>query len=212
MEGADELPGLQFWNGDPTVRVFDADQEWNAMLLEACEPGTSLALLPEEDQDSVVAVLLRRLWRRPAATHSFRPLAKQLSDWGNETRNQSLQWMDSGLVQAGLRLFEVLAVPGPEDVLLATDLHAGNILRAEREPWLVIDPKPFVGDPAYDLSQHILNCPRRLQEDPRGLVARLADLAGVDGDRARLWLFARLAAEPRNDWDDGSVSLARRLE
>ena len=39
-----------------------------------------------------------------------------------------------------------------------TDLHAGNVVRAEREPWLVIDPKPFVGDPAYDATQHLLNC------------------------------------------------------
>jgi len=42
-------------------------------------------------------------------------------------------------------------------VLLATDLHAGNVLRAQREPWLVIDPKPFLGDPAYDATQHLFN-------------------------------------------------------
>src|SRR5215207_7784436 len=37
-----------------------------------------------------------------------------------------------------------LSRSAPTDVLLATDLHAGNVLRARREPWLVIDPKPFV--------------------------------------------------------------------
>jgi streptomycin 6-kinase len=30
------------------------------------------------------------------------------------------------------------------------DLHAGNVLATQREPWLVIDPKPFIGDPAFD--------------------------------------------------------------
>ncbi len=55
-------------------------------------------------------------------------------------------------------------------MLLATDLHAGNVLRAEREPWLVIDPKPFVGDPTYDALQHMLNCDDRLRADPVGLV------------------------------------------
>jgi streptomycin 6-kinase len=39
-----------------------------------------------------------------------------------------------------------LSRPALDDVLLATDLHAGNVLRAQRQPWLVIDPKPFVGD------------------------------------------------------------------
>ena len=51
-------------------------------------------------------------------------------------------------------------------MLLATDLHAANVLRAEREPWLVIDPKPFIGDPAFDATQHLFNCRARLHADP----------------------------------------------
>jgi streptomycin 6-kinase len=47
-------------------------------------------------------------------------------------------------------------------------LVAGNVLRAAREPWLVIDPKPFIGDPAYDATQHLLNCVERLRADPLG--------------------------------------------
>jgi streptomycin 6-kinase len=74
----------------------------------------------------------------------------------------------------------------PTAVLLATDLHAGNVLRAKREPWLVIDPKPFVGDPAYDATQHLLNCQARLSADPLGMVRRLADLPGADAERVRL--------------------------
>ena len=48
------------------------------------------------------------------------------------------------------------------------------VLRAEREPWLVIDPKPFVGDPCYDATQHLLNCEDRLQARPRELIERFA--------------------------------------
>ena len=61
------------------------------------------------------------------------------------------------------------------EVLLCTDLHAGNILAAEREPWLLIDPKPYVGDPTYDALQHLLNCDVRLHTDPDRLLARMAD-------------------------------------
>ncbi len=61
-------------------------------------------------------------------------------------------------------------------MLLLTDLHAGNVLSAGREPWLVIDPKPYLGDPAYDPLQHLLNCPGRLQADPAGLADRMAGL------------------------------------
>jgi streptomycin 6-kinase len=98
-------------------------------------------------------------------------------------------------------------------VLLATDLHAGNVLRAQREPWLAIDPKPFVGDPAYDATQHLLNCEGRLLADAEGTIARVAGLMQLDPSRVRRWLFARLAAEPRDDWaNDRWIGVARGLE
>jgi streptomycin 6-kinase len=86
----------------------------------------------------------------------------------------------------------VPALPETADcqVLLCTDLHGDNILAAQRAPWLVIDPKPYVGDPAYDLLQHMLNCQDRLAADPAGLANRMATLAGVDAGRVRQWLFA----------------------
>src|SRR5687768_11148406 len=61
MEGEDEIAGLVFWNGDPTVFVLDADEAAGAMLLELCEPGTSLRAVTEEEQDVIIAGLLRRM-------------------------------------------------------------------------------------------------------------------------------------------------------
>src|SRR5260370_38437592 len=98
------------------------------------------------------------------------------------------------------------------EVLLATDLHAGNVLRSERESWLVIDPKPFVGGPAYDATQHLLNCDARLRSDPDGTIGRIADLLAVDRERVRLWTFARDAAGPRGDLSDVSMALARAID
>ena len=71
----------------------------------------------------------------------------------------------------------------------------GNVLAAEREPWRVIDPKPYVGDPTYDALQHMLNCDGRLHADPHGLVRRMADLLGLKAERLTLWLFARCVQE-----------------
>jgi streptomycin 6-kinase len=115
------------------------------------------------------------------------------------------------LVQAGLRLFEELPRSSPTHVLLATDLHAGNVLRAQREPWLVIDPKPFVGDPAYDATQHLFNCEQRLRANPDETIRPFADLLEIDSERVRLWMFARAAAESRDTWDDETIALARIL-
>lgn len=60
-----------------------------------------------------------------------------------------------GLAAGGIAAFRFLARPAQRHVLLCTDLHTGNVLAAEREPWLVIDPKPYVGDPTYDVLQHM---------------------------------------------------------
>ncbi len=66
--------------------------------------------------------------------------------------------IDAGLARDGLALFRELARNASSEVLLVTDLHAGNVLSSERMPWLIIDPKPYVGDPHYDVVQHLLNC------------------------------------------------------
>src|SRR5439155_1399028 len=95
----------------------------------------------------------------------------------------------------GMNLFRSLPATADREVLLCTDLHAENVLAAEREPWLLIDPKPYVGDPTYDPLQHLLNCEQRLRADPRALATRLADLLDLDRDRMVLWLFARCVQE-----------------
>ncbi len=107
--------------------------------------------------------------------------------------------LDSGLAREGIALFRSLPSTADREVLLCTDLHAENVLAAEREPWLLIDPKPYIGDPTYDPLQHLLNCEERLRADPRGLATRLADLLDLDRDRLVLWLFARCVQESP-DW------------
>jgi streptomycin 6-kinase len=203
MEGADEIHGLRFWNGEPTVRLLEADDDLGAMLLERCQPGYMLRSKPEYKQDVVIADLLKRLWRTSASLngmHRFRHLSEMLQAWSQETLVQARHWPDAGLVREGLQILQELGQPLPTDTLLATDLHAGNVLRSEREPWLVIDPKPFLGDPAYDVVQHLHNCEARLYRNPKDMVKRLAQLAEVDVERLQLWTFARAAADPRPDW------------
>jgi len=213
FEAAHEIAGLRFWNGDPTVRLIDADEKAEAMLLEQCVPGTHLRLRPLHEQDAIVAALLRRLWRSPGTQHAFRPLSTLLAYWAEETLASESEWADPGLVREGLSLFRDLPSTATRTVLLATDLHAGNVLQAEREPWLVIDPKPFVGDPAYDATQHLLNRIDTLWADPLGTIERFAELLRLDAERVRLWTFARLAADPRHDWrDPRPFEVARALD
>src|SRR3954464_9605660 len=106
LEGEHEIAGLRFWAGNATVQLLEADEEHNALLLERCQPGTSLRALPEREQDVVLAPLLRRLWRVPPASHAFRPLSTMLAYWSSETNTQTEHWPDPGLVREGLRLLK----------------------------------------------------------------------------------------------------------
>lgn len=213
-EAAHEAHGLALWAGDGAVRLHDAIEvgRSSCLLLERCRPGTALAERPEPEQDPVIAGLLRRLWREPPPGHPFRPLQAMCDEWADAHERAVAAGgpvVDPGTSRAGIELFRSLPASATSQVLLCTDLHAGNVLAAEREPWLVIDPKPHVGDPTFDALQHLLNCPGRLTADPFGLVGRMASLLEVDHERLRLWLFARCVQQsPDWPWLGG---VARRL-
>jgi streptomycin 6-kinase len=210
-ESEHELEGLEVWGGAGTVRLHrgEKDDSTTYLLLERGVNGRDLSGEPEEQQDEVVAGLLRRLWVEPPPGHPFRPLAQMCAQWADEFDEVASPTLDPGMARAGYALFRELPSTATEQRLLLTDLHAGNVLAGEREEWLVIDPKPYVGDPAYDPVQHLLNCLDRLRADPDRLVARMADLCGVDGERLRLWLFARGVVEWRwFDVEDVVVALA----
>jgi streptomycin 6-kinase len=202
-EERDEAAGLRLWNGHGAVRLHAAHESdsFRALLIERCLPGTPLGrALPEPEQDQVVAGLLRRLWAQPHTAYPFRPLAQMCAAWAGEFEREyaaagPADRLDPGLARAGIALFRSLPRTAGREVLLCTDLHGDNILAALRRPWLVIDPKPYIGDPAYDVLQHMLNCEERLAAGPGALALRMADLAGLDGDRVRQWLFARSVQE-----------------
>jgi streptomycin 6-kinase len=197
MEGEDEAAGLRAWNGDGAVRVFLDERispTTTAMLLERCVPGTTLSERPEEEQDVVIAGLLQRLWRIPADPGSFRPLQEMCDYWADSFERKVTEGrgdgIDPGIARDGAALFRSLPSTASDERLLCTDLHAENVLASQRESWLVIDPKPFVGDPTYDALQHHLNSKDRLVSDPVALAARMAGLLGLGVERLLQWLFA----------------------
>jgi streptomycin 6-kinase len=213
-EAAHEADGLRAWDGAGAVRLCRASEQAEAtvLLLERCRPGTQLRALPPEEHDLVMAGLLRRLWVRPPPGHGFRPLSDMCDYWASRYEGRSAaarNRLEAPLAKKGIRLLRELPRSGGDAVLLHTDLHAGNVLAAEREPWLAIDPKPYIGDPAYDVTQHIFNGVFIEQAAADTLAAQMARLLDLDLNRILLWLFAR-AVEASPYWD-GMPDLARTL-
>jgi streptomycin 6-kinase len=215
MEGRDEAAALRAWGGVGAIRLF-ADERLSettvALLLERCEPGTNLTGRPEDEQDVVLAGLLRRLWRAPEDGAGFRPLQSLCDYWADSFERKVADGrvqVERELARQGADLFRALPASATDIRLLCTDLHAQNVLAARREPWLVIDPKPFVGDPTYDALQHLINCEERLTADPEGLAARMAGLLGLDAERLVQWLFAFCVVQAADfPW---ALGVARRI-
>jgi streptomycin 6-kinase len=194
-ESIHEIDGLVLLNGNPTVKMLRFDRATNSMLLERCDPGTHLNLLPEPSQDKVLCSILPPIWNTQYQAGQFRPLSNMVALWNSETRRDLNEFPNPELAIKGCKLKEELVSNSVEHVLLATDLHAGNVLRAQRKDWLAIDIKPYIGDRTYDLTQHMLNCMERFKKDPIVLTSRISQLASINKYRLLKWMQARLLTE-----------------
>ena len=206
-EALHEADSLILLNGKPTVHLLKHERSKNALLLEHCIPGTSLNISPEPEQDVIICQTLQAIWKANIHDQPFRSLSTMVDSWNQETKRDINAFPDARLALEGCELKNKLINSTQESVLLATDLHAGNILKAKRLPWLAIDLKPYVGDPAYDLTQHIMNCMDRFYNDPHALITRLSNLAMIDPQRLQQWMKARLLTEHKGKHQE----LARKL-
>ncbi len=149
-ESEREAEALRLWNGEGAVRLFNHAPEHHALLIERCEPGDHLSSIGAEEAMAVLVQLLPRLWIKTG--RSFRSLEEESDDWRLKMPSS---WEKAGrpfevaLLDAALEGLDQLRGNQGEQLLLHQDLHGGNILRAAREPWLVIDPKPLVGKESF---------------------------------------------------------------
>ena len=98
--------------------------------------------------------------------------------------------------QATVLARDLISDDASTGTLIHGDLHYENVLAGDREPWLVIDPKPMSGDPHYEPAPLLWNRWDELGGDVRGGVRRrfhaVIDAAGLDEDRARDWVVVRM--------------------
>lgn len=204
FESEFEADALALWNGDGAVRLLAEDFDRRALLVERCEPGTTLWAVEDEDEaNEVAAAILRRLWRPPPADHPFGSLADAASRWAEELPTR---WERHGrpfqrrlLEEAVDFLGKAGSRPG-EEIVAHQDFHGGNILRAARQPWLAIDPKPLVAEREFDVASLLRDRRSELSLDPRPeqRIRRRLDLLeselGLDRERMRGWGVAHALA------------------
>jgi streptomycin 6-kinase len=195
-EAEHEADALELLGGNGAVRLLARDDARSAMLLERCEPGTALAENGGETALDVLVELLPNHWVR--AGDPFHTLAEEAAWWIDELPGQ---WEQSGraierrLVDTAVDMLRSLSESQGEQVLLNQDLHGDNVLAAEREPWLVIDPKPLVGEREFAVAPIVRSFELGSSNaDVLYRLDRLTSELGLDRERARGWTIGQTMA------------------
>jgi len=213
-EAEHEADALELLAGNGAVRLLARDDARSAMLLERCEPGTALAENGGEKALDVLVELLPRHWVR--AGEPFHTLAEEAAWWIDDLPEQ---WEQSGraierrLVDTAVDALGLLSESQGEQVLLNQDLHGDNVLAAEREPLLVIDPKPLLGEREFAVAPIVRSFelgPSRA--DVLYRLDRLTSELGLDRERARGWTIGQTMAWAfDSDYSDEHLETVRWL-
>ena len=222
-EYATEANCLAEYSGDGALRLLARDDARQVLLLERLFPGAALTAHPDvETATHIAAGLMRRLWRPSQQRDSYPTVAV----WMQHMADRSPGVLGAGhpfpqsWVSRALATYAELAQDQPDEVLLHGDLHMDNILSAQREPWLVIDPKGVIGPPIWETGPLILNafpngCDSATQRTPIHRIARqLAAELAFDVKSVAAWGMVRsvlsgwwTVEDHGYDWED-SIAIA----
>jgi streptomycin 6-kinase len=181
-EADHEADALELLDGDGAVRVLRRDTARRAILMERARPGHDASRLPEADAIRVAVAATKRFWRPATRGSPFRWIGDHVPRWLDNAG-------DHYLVRQAK---EIYATMHPSDTTLVHgDFHHHNLLSHGRG-WVVIDPKPMVGEPEFDAPTFLWNPighhPTR--ESVERWIAAFAD-AGLDAKLLRKWAIVR---------------------
>ncbi len=195
-ESEHEADALAVWGGDGAVQLLAVDDEGWSIVMERCEPGALLAHGDPETALAVLVALLPRLWRSVA--EPFHTLADEVAVWLEEIPpawELAERPIDRMLLEETMDTLAALAGSQGEQVLLHQDLHTDNVLAAQREPWLAIDPKPLRGEREFSVAPIVRDyVVGHSQREVIRRLDRLTSELALDRDRARWWTIGQTVA------------------
>jgi streptomycin 6-kinase len=210
-ESEHEHLALRRWAGQGAVRLLRADPRRRALLLERLRLE-DLTAVADLEACEVVAGLYPRL--HVPALPQLRTVTSYVEGWCVALAEMPPNApIPRRMVEQALSLArDLVADPASTGVIVHGDLHYLNVLASEREPWLVIDPKPMSGDPHYEPAPMLWNRMEELGADVRTGVRRrfhtIVDAAGLDEARARAWVIVRMVLNAQ--WAVADAERVRR--
>ncbi|MET9018359.1 aminoglycoside phosphotransferase family protein [Actinopolymorpha sp. NPDC004070] len=204
-----EPEAYRTWRGRGAVQLWERDDERFALLLERVGAERPYEVLPVDDAIRLAGVLVRRL-AVPAP-----PDLPRVSDWAPEWAeivDRAAGRLPARVVDTARDTVRDLCHDQP-DTMVHGDLHLNNVLRGVREPWQVIDPSGWVGDPAFDASTLLrttavggrevgLIAPEHFEPAVHRWLAIFAEAAELDREHVRRWAQVRavVRAQQHFEW------------
>ena len=208
VESEHEHLALRRWGGVGAVRLMRADPHRHALLLERLSTQ-NLDALWDVEACEVVAALYRHVHVPPLP--QLRSLATVVEQWVSdfEVLPRSAP-IPHRLVEQAIAAARELTADQEGGVVLHGDLHYGKVLAGEREPWLVIGPKPMNGDPHFEIAPMLWHRWDELEGYVRGGIRTrlhaLVEAAGFDEARARAWVLVRVVHQAVHVLESQSAS------
>ncbi len=191
-----EINALEFMNGDGIVNLLNSDGENGIVLLERLTPGAMLTTVGDDlEATRIAANVMQKIGKTIERPYTFQTTAL----WFDRLDQPIKLPTDfpAALIDQAKKMAMALHQSMGEAVLLHGDLHHFNILSANRQPWLAIDPKGIVGEREYEIGAFLRNPIPEIATtmDTKKVLARRLDLLAniLEFDRQKLcaWGFAQ---------------------
>jgi streptomycin 6-kinase len=205
-----EAEALRQWKGNGAARLLEFDPIHHALLIERCFPGIPLHFHDEPTNSllDAMADIARRL-TVPAGI-PFGTLEYEAEFWIERLehlRDTEDLW-ERRLSDAAIDALRSVGPTQGDQYLLDMDMSVNNVISATRQPWLIIDPKPVVGEREFSVAPvvraHELGHSR---EAVLYRLDRMTDSLGLDRERSRLWCVGYTLA-----WARWSPALACQVD
>jgi streptomycin 6-kinase len=220
-----EIEALRIYDGHGAVRLLAADPQGGALLLERLRPGAPLLSLENDSHATQVAAKVMLQLRNNQSQEGLENLDDliPLERWtvGLE-RLQKHYHGGTGpfprhLIDNAAHLFSEMLASTTARVMLHGDLHHWNILSAQRQPWLAIDPKGVVGDPAFEVAAWMLNSYPDLRNwsNLKQVLSRrldlFSDILALDRKRLHSWSLAQSVLSAWWHIEDNTAGFAHSI-
>jgi streptomycin 6-kinase len=214
-----EIAATRQFDGRGMARLLECNEERGIALLERLRPGTMLVALDDDARSTEIAADIMLELRRDAPTDVDLPTTH---DWFGAFEKHRAEYggaapLPGDLLEDAERVWNDLLQWQGQPVVLHGDLHHYNVLRAERAPWLAIDPHGVVGEPAFEVGAYFGN-PLNIFDmpQPAWIIERrtyiLAERLGFERARVIAWGFAYQMLSAVWSAENGGTGFGRAVE